>query len=166
MPNSLFLLCPTDCLESPINNQFKQENYFYTSLGNSLTYDRETIAHLKESILKNNISEIYFILALDNQIILDALERQDYAHIGRLNSFYGEIAEQKEQLVKVPSYNCNLRFSILSYHLNKKIKELRSKVGDFSKNSLKIKAKIYNRDYNTFTNIYSDLIFLEKYQLN
>ena len=35
METTLFLLCPTDCLESKINEEFKGDNLLYTSLANN-----------------------------------------------------------------------------------------------------------------------------------
>lgn len=43
MHKCLYLVCPTDCLEPIINNTFKQEHYFYTSLGNAFVADSETL---------------------------------------------------------------------------------------------------------------------------
>ncbi len=164
MHKCLYLLCPTDCLESVINEKYKNENYFYTSLGNSFAYDNDTIKHIKDTVYKNNIRNIYFILSIDNQIILDALGRQDFSHIRRLSSFYDEINHQKKY-VKMSWRKGNIQFSVLSYYLNKKIKELNA-VLNLSSNPIKIYGKIYNRHYDIFSNIYSGLIYLEKHHLN
>ena len=40
MNETLFLICPTDCLEARINEQYNTVNYFYTSLGNSFNIDQ------------------------------------------------------------------------------------------------------------------------------
>ncbi|TYA71657.1 hypothetical protein [Seonamhaeicola marinus] len=166
MSNSLFLLCPTDCLEPIVNRQFNTENYFLTSLGNTFIYNSETIKHIKETIKTNDIKDVYFVLSLDNQIILDALGSQDFSDIKRLNSIYKEFNTQKETIT-LSLRKGNLQFSVLSYHLNKKIKELNIALGKIKvRQALKISGKIYDRSNNTFLNIYSDLIYLEKFQLN
>ncbi len=165
MRNCLFLLCPTDGLEPIIKNRFNHENYFYTSLGNSFIYDSKTIACIKEIINTHNIKAIYFVLSADNQIILDALGNQDFSDIRGLKNFYKEITVQKEH-VEETLYTGNLQFSVLSYHLNKKIKKLELELYGLRNHSIKIRAKVYNRQEDLFLTIYSDLICLEKHHLN
>ncbi|EDM44512.1 hypothetical protein SCB49_13110 [unidentified eubacterium SCB49] len=162
MQNSLFLLCPTDYLEPIINDTFGYKNYFYESLGNSFVYDNETLNYIKQFIEIHNIQEIQFVLSKDNQIVLDALGNRDFSNIGALNNFYIEIEKQKECSNKI-NKNSNIQFTVLSYYLNKKIKELKLQL---SNKSIKIKGKIYNKDIGRFTNIYSDLICLETYHFN
>lgn len=60
----------------------------------------------------------------------------------------------------------NHQFAVLSFYLNKKIKELELQITNLSNESIKIRGKIYNRDKNKFTNIYFDLGCLEKHHLN
>ncbi|WP_158447905.1 hypothetical protein [Aquimarina longa] len=102
---------------------------------------------------------------MDNQIILDALGNHIFFDIGGLNNFYNEITRQKEHS-KTSTQTGNRQFSVLSYYLNKKIKELQLELNNLSNQSIKIKGKIYNRHQDTFTDIYSDLICLNKYHLN
>jgi len=163
MHKCFFLICPTDCLEHTINKSFKNVNYFYTSLGNSFIYDSNTIGHIRKIIEKHNIKEIYFVLSMDNKIVLDALNNNEFSNIRALHNFKTEIRRQKERS-KIAFQEENLQFTVLSYYLNKKIKELQLAI--LSKESVKISGKIYHRDTDTFTSIYSDLIALEKYQLN
>lgn len=165
MRKCLYFLCPTDCLESIINNTFKCENYFYTSLGNSFVSDIETIAYIKETIRKHNIREIYFVLSNDNQIILDALGRQFFSGIRGLKKFYNEITRQKEHS-EVSWQTDDRQFSVLSYYLNKKIKELQPELRNLLDHPIKIRGKIYNRQENAFKDIYSDLVCREKCYLN
>ena len=73
MQKNLFLLCPTDCLESVVNHVFRNENYFYTSLGNSIVPEKRTLEYIEELITKHHITNVYFVLSNDNPIILDAL---------------------------------------------------------------------------------------------
>ena len=165
MRKVLFLLCPTDCLEPIINSTFKYENYFYTSLGNSFVSDSETIKNIKELVRKHNIREIYFVLSNDNKIILDALGGQFFSDIRDLQNFYVEVIRQKEHSEVLWQTN-NRQFSILSYYLNNKIKELRLELGHLSNLPIKINGKIHNREDHTFKQIYPDLICLEKHNLN
>ena len=161
MHKRLYLLCPTDCLEPIINNTFKYENYFYTSLGNSFASDIETLKGIKELVKNHSIKEIYFVLSKDNKIILDALGNQSFSGIKGLNNFYNEIRKQKKRS-KVSAQIGNRQFSVLSYYLNKKVKELQLELN----HSIKISGKIYNRNKDMFTNTYANLICLEKHHLN
>ena len=161
MRNSLFLLCPTDCLESNINKTFKRQNYFCTSLGNSFAFEAETIAHIRGLVQKHHIQEIYFVLSEDNQIVLDALGGQFFSDIRGLEEFYGEIRKQKEHSEIVWQRGLH-QFSVLSYYLNKKIKELNGLLN----NTISIHGKIYNKYEDSFNDIYSDLICIEKHSLN
>jgi hypothetical protein len=168
MQKCFFLICPTDCLEQTINKSFTYVNYFYSSLGNSFVYDRETIGHLGEIIEKHQIKKIYFVLSIDNKIVEDALNNKsnhNFSNTRALNNFNIEITKQKEQS-KIVSREGNLQFSLLSYFLNNKIKELEIQLSNVLNESVKIGGKIYDRELDAFTTIYADLICLEKYHLN
>ena len=160
-----YLICPTDCLEQTINKKFKHENYFYTSLDNSFINDSTTIENLKSFIKKQHIKTIFLVLSMDNKIILDALGVNDFSNIGALNKFYKEIRKQKRRS-KISLNKGNLQFGVLSYFLNKKIKELEFQLHNISNLPITISGKIYNRDQDKFMNIYSDLVYLEKHHLN
>ena len=51
METTLFLLCPTDCLESKINEEFKGDNLFYSSLANNYSFDSKTIRDIEELVI-------------------------------------------------------------------------------------------------------------------
>ena len=165
MQKCFYLICPTDCIEQTINNQFKYENYFYTSLGNSFAINNKTIESIKQTLEKKNIKKIYFVLSMHNKIILDALGEQKFSNITGLNDCYQEVIKQKKQ-VEVSFHTHNISFSIISYYLNQKINELQIQLSNLLKTPIKIEGKIFNKYQNSFTNIYSDLICLQKHHLN
>ncbi len=165
MYKRLFILCPTDCLESIINDTFKHDNFFYTSLGNSFTSDNETIEYIKRLVIKHNIRRIYFVLSNDNQIIFDALGGQFFSEIRELKKFYCEISRQKEDS-KVLWSRKNSQFSILSYYMNKKISELRLELNNSLNHSFEVNGLVYNKDVKAFEDIYPDLFCIKKYQIN
>jgi len=165
MHKCFYLICPTDCLEFAINKTFKYENYFYTSLGNSFNYDHRTLGYLRTMIRKHNIKEIYFVLSMDNKIVLDALGTKEFSNIETLYNFYNDIKSVKKR-PKMSFKKDNHQFTILSLYLNKKIKELELQLTNSFKYPIKIGGKIYHKNQDAFTNIYSDLVCLEKYQLN
>jgi len=165
MQKCLYLLCPTDCLEPIVNNTFKHENYFYYSLGNSFIVEDNTIECIERLIKKHNIKEISFVLSNNNHIVKDALGAQFFVKMRGLSSLYYEITKQKKysEIFWDTDYS---EFSIISYYLNGKIKELQLEFRNTFNYPLNINAKIYDRYNNAFRNIYSDLICIEKHYLN
>ncbi|MEL6533946.1 MAG: hypothetical protein AAFQ98_00975 [Bacteroidota bacterium] len=153
----LFFICPTDHLEPVINEAFQDENYFWTSLGNSVEFDTEMLLELYEWIQTKEIRRITLVLSSCNSIIRDAIERQDYSQLSDLNPFYHRMAKQKEQS-EVVWQRCDQRFLLLSYHLNQKIAELKQGLGNFLIPQITIEGKIFNRKKNQFCDVYSDLI--------
>jgi len=165
MQKTLYFVCPTDCLEAVINRSFRSKNYYYTSLGNSVVFDEETICSIKELILKHTITEIFFVLSISNPIINDALKNQVFSGIRGLNSFYDEVLRQKRRS-EVLYREYNRQFTILSYHLNKKIKELQLVLNGLNIHELKIAGKVYCGQEDIFNKIYSDLVCTECFSLN
>lgn len=165
MQKLLYFICPTDCLEPIINNTFRQENYYISSLGNSIVFDNKAMDQLKELITSNNIREISFVLSYDNRVILDALGNQDFSEISGLNHFYKEIIRKKKDS-EASWQTWNPQLLILSYYLNDKIRELKFRLNGLFFDRLKISGKIYNRRENIFKNIYSDSICIEYFGLN
>ncbi|WP_420399902.1 hypothetical protein [Flagellimonas sp.] len=165
MRRSLYFVCPTDCLEPVINGYFGDKNHYYTSLGNSVVFDMDTIGHLRQLILKHSIQEISFVLSINNPIIVDALENQNFADIRGLNDLYMELVKQKGHS-EVLCGGHNRQFIILSYHLNKKIKEFQFVLESLGMNQIKVGGKIYSKEEHTFYKIYSDLVCTEFFSLN
>ena len=165
MQKQLYFTCPTDCLETIINRTFQQENYYYSSLGNSIKFNRSVIRQLTKLIQEKNILTIEFILSNDNRIVLDGLGNQDYLYVRGLSKFYQQIIRQKKSS-EISWQSMDTQSLILSYYLNKKINELKSKLKDTLEHQLRISAKIYNRQEEIFTEIYSDLICQEHAILN
>ena len=97
MNASLFLLCPTDCLEFIINKEFEGKNYFYSSLGNTSTFDSITLEAIKGLIDKHHIREIYFVLSMRNKIVSDAMGGQTFPQTRMLQNFTKEIGLHKKQ---------------------------------------------------------------------
>lgn len=165
MHRSLFLLCPTDCLESVINTTYRHQNYFYTSLGNSFSPSIDTLTHIKKLIKQHDIRRIYFVLSKDNSIILDALGHQLFSDVKGLEPFYNNIIKQKKHS-EVLWQKEHWQFSILSHYLNEKIKELRVTFQTLLHHPIYIRGKIYDRDKATFEDIHSELFCVKKHLLN
>ena len=116
-------------------------------------------------IKKRKINEISFVLSCDNRIVLDALGNQDFLAIRGLSIFYKQVTLQKKQMGlswKIWDHPSLL----LSYHLNKKIRELKLELPDCAIDQLSISGKIYNRQEDIFTDIYPDVVCMEYASVN
>ena len=165
MNETLFLVCPSDCLEAKINKQYTTVNYFYTSLGNSFNIDQESLKNIQELITNHSIKNIYFVLSSDNRFILDALKGHFIFKDKRLASFYKEIREHKH-LSKKTWITDNNKHLIISHFLNKNIEQLDLKLHSITTNPLSIKGLIFDSLTNNFLPIYSNLTMINKHQLN
>ena len=165
MKKCLFIICPTDCLEPIINKIFDCENYFYTSLGNTFCDDTKTIQYLNGIVQKHAIRDICFVLSCDNVIVLDALRNSELSSIPYLKHLHKDMNHQQSKLNFITTEDSYL-FTVLSYHLNEKIKTLNFQLSDRQKQTVRVTGKIYNRKQEIFTSIYSNLICLEQYHLN
>ena len=117
-----------------------------------MVFDYNTVGQIKRLIRKNNIKEISFVLSNDNPILLDALGAQEYADIPRLTEFYKYLKTQNQYPMVLWHVNKHL-VSVLSSHVNNKIKELESVLNDSSDHNIKIEGHIFNRSDYSFQSI-------------
>lgn len=166
MQNRLFFICPTDRLEPIINSAFNGVNYFYSSLGNSVGFDYHTMQYLEQMIEKNNIREIFFVLAYDNAILLDAIGARKYECIYGMSDFYENINIQNNNAVVLSLIHKNL-FTILSSHLSRQIKELKQHSPQILENKIYLEGLILNKTDLVFQKqSCSNIIWLEDFHLN
>lgn len=165
MCKCLFLICPTDHLEPIIRNRFKGRHYFLTSLGNTMHFDKGTVGQVAALIEKKSINEITFVLSEDNEIVLDGLRKQQFKGIRGLNRAYKHLENSKIEVMN--SWESHQQHAmILSYHLNKKIKELRRELNLIPAIQPNINGKLYSKAYNSFKSIYSELVCVNSNTLN
>jgi len=142
------------------------ENYFYTSLGNSISFgDKDVVGQMNQLIQTEKINSVAFILSEDNRILLDAIGKREYSDIKGLNLFQEGILKKK-QTRELFWGKTNLSYLIQSNHLNTKIKELRSVLNQDYLGKLTIIGKIFNKTEGEFIDIYSDLICENIFSLN
>lgn len=167
LPNTakLFLVCPTDNIELSINSNFKGRNSFISSLGNTLSPKRSDLAEIAKLINEQDIQEITLVLSEDNKIVLDALNNQEYIEIRGLLNAYTNIVNHKRD-AKISWQTYDQQAMIISYHLNKKIKELRDSLNHHYSFQGKISGKIFSKHYNSFREIYSPLACINANNLN
>lgn len=165
MKKCLYFICPTDCLESTIQSTFHQENFFYSSLGNSVNFNECELNQAKQLICDKGIREISFILADDNRIVLDALNEQRFLNVTGLKKFYSQVLLEKEYLEILWQIQ-NPHFLILSSFLNKKIEELKKGLSELMVGDFNLSGKIYRKKEFKFDDIFSYKIYHEEFTLN
>lgn len=165
MQQHLFFICPTDCLEPIIHYTFGHSSCYYTSLGNSVSFDNDTMRQIEQLIKKNKVKEISFVLAKDNQIVVDALGNQVFSDVRGLPCFYQEITQQKEHSIELWQAS-NYQLPVISHYLNRKVKELQFELHSLGIDEIKIGGKIYQSQEGIFNNTYPDLIYTEYMSLN
>lgn len=165
MQNCLYMICPSDNIEPVIYNRFSGHKYFYTSLGNAVVFDSDTARQLSTLIEDKSISQIVFILSEDNQIVLDAFDKQKFIDVQGLKKAYHRLEEHQEQTHS--SWKLyNEHEMILSYHLNEKIEELNILLHKCLDQVPCIKGMIYSKSYHAFKEIHSELVCVHSSILN
>ena len=86
MQKNLYFLCPSENLEAVIEKSFPQENYFLSSLGNSISFSDDFILDINSLIESKGIGKITFILSNNNRFILDAMKNQEFNILKNLKS--------------------------------------------------------------------------------
>ena len=165
MRKSLFFICPTDNLESSIDNAFRHEHYYISSLGNSISFGEKMMEEIKNLIRNKNISTVTFVLSIENRIIKDALGHQVCSTITGMDDFYNGVIRNKKQLDE--SWQMwNPKLFILSYHLKEKIKEFKFQLNSTLLNQLSINGKIYIDQDNIFIDLYTDVDYFQCFSHN
>ena len=165
MQKNLYFLCPSDNLEAVIEKSFPQENYFLSSLGNSISFSDDFILDINSLIESKGIGKITFILSNNNRFILDAMKNQEFKYIKELKEYYKTI--EKRKVLTIKSYkNKNFTSLITSHILKTKINELNSNLFDWIRNKISIEGKIYDPTKNMFFDVRINIIEPESLFLN
>lgn len=165
MKRKLYFICPTDHLETIINNKFPEENYFYTSLVNSVDFNLKNTLEISRLIEAKEISEINFVLSINNAFIRDALNKQLYSSLRGLKQFYFSVKEQKEYAKSI-WYSNDVRIPIISNYLNSQIRLFLNQTYCENNNNVRVYGKIYNMTETSFEKIHYDLNYNGSYDLN
>ena len=165
MQKNLYFLCPSDNLEAVIEKKYPKENYFLSSLGNSISFSDDFILDINSLIESKGIGKITFILSNSNRFILDAMKNQEFKYIKELKEYYKTIEERKVLTIK--SYkNKNFTSLITSHILKTKINELNSNLFDWIRNKISIEGKIYDPTKDMFFDVRINIIEAESLFLN
>ena len=165
MQKNLYFLCPSENLEAVIEKRYPQENYFLSSLGNSISFSDDFILDINSLIESKGIGKITFILSNNNRFILDAMKNQEFKYIKELKEYYKTI--EKRKVLTIKSYkNKNFTSLITSHILKTKINELNSNLFDWIRNKISIEGKIYDPTKNMFFDVRINIIDPESLFLN
>lgn len=163
--NTLFLICPTDFLETTINSRFKGRNYFYTSLGVSIQLsDEVTVGQIKNFILDNGIKRIILVLKDSNTFLNGMANQSDVKGIVGIHHLQKDINQSKTEIERYRDNTVKVNLCISNY-LNRKVFLLNN---ELNKNQvyIEIKALIYNETNQVFENVITPLISIPNYSLN
>lgn len=70
MSNILFIVCPFSCVENKLKRKYGSNAFFISCPGTIIPYnDHHFIEVLKEEIIRNNISAVYFVYDTSSRII-------------------------------------------------------------------------------------------------
>ena len=164
MFNKLYFICPTDNIEPIINSKLTDNNFYITSLANSITFNYDFIKELYSIVESKKISEITFVLSDNNKLINDAIENKKYKNIKSLDHLNFKISLQKN-FYKKETTTSEIRQDLISCLLNQKKYELKN-IMDSLGLKIDINAKVYNTKVNEFTKVKSKLLNLEFFNLN
>ena len=162
MLKHLYFTCPTDHLETIINKSFEQENYFVSSLGNSVSFTSEFVNEVSSFIKAKSINKITFILSHNNRIIAKGDKCNNEIEVKNFLKLINNKSEESHNTCE----KFNFQNSSISYYLNLKIKELELKLKNRCSETININAKIYNRQKNAFSEFQFDLVHLDYFNLN
>jgi len=165
MKKHLFFLCPTDCLESTIELAFSGEHHFLTSLGNSVTFDANMVEEVNALLEKHAVTEITFVLANTNQLVLDAVKERASADVRGMEKFYQTVGNHSK-IAKKRWQNSSGKTATFSHHLNRKVNELKLLVQPWLKDKVTFNAMLYKRSSNSFIAIPSEVYCLQLAQMN
>ena len=165
MHKHLYFVCPSDNLEGLIDKKFPQENYFLSSLGNSLSLSKDIMQEVSALIDSKGIDKITFILSDDNKLIFDGLRNQNFDNINVLKKLYNNISNYKKLTSKVYGEE-NIQILVTSNLLNEKIKEIKLSLCDWLSSKVNIDAKIYIRKSDEFKGFPNELFDPRNLHLN
>lgn len=165
MRRHLFFICPTDHLETIIDKHFHEENYYITSLGNSVNFNPQLIEEINALVEAKSITEISFVLSDNNKIIMDALKSEDFKSIRGLESFYHRISAHKKG-TEVLRHVFHSEIPLITQCLTFKVQALKPQLNNWFADKVKVNAKIYKRQTNVFKEANADLIHLDLFCLD
>jgi len=165
MSNQLYFTCPSDFLEPVIRKENGRKVYFLNALANSFEFTPEVIDEINRLVEKRTINKITFVLADNNQLIFDALNKGDFSTLKSMEGFFEELSLLNSTTAPLWQSGHN-KLQVLSYYLESKTKELKRSMAERSSNEITFETKIYTRQTGKSLSIPTALFLLKPFQLN
>lgn len=165
MRKHLYFICPTDCLEMEIKNAFGGEPYFHSSIGNSIDFYATNGAEFSAFIESKGINRVIFVLADDNQFLMDAVTEESSKYLKDLDCFYNTITKCKSEsdiLWKSESRT----LPIITQYLENKVGALSANLDGWLLDQIHIDFKIFSSKEHTFKEINYDLFSRKHFSLS
>ena len=150
---TLYFICPTDFLETVINATFSGDNYFLTSLGNSINLEENHVAEICELIEKRSIASISFILSDDNKFIQNTLNSQKACCPFKMKRPPWKDVKKRNESTRPFFCPNSCTYPAIANYLDSRIKELDQVLSKNYGVSKRIDAKLYVRQKNTFVDL-------------
>ena len=145
----LVFTCPADFLETAVNKAYPGENYFVSSPGNTLVLDRTQTELLEMMLDEKPITDVLWVLADNNPILHDVLGAQTFDHLPGLGGLKQVLAKAEAAADRHWYHDFKLQ-SLLTVHLDERIRELRRLLHPKYSNRLRFEARIYARERQVF----------------
>ena len=164
MAKHLFLICPLDFLEFEIRKNYKDKCFFYSSLGNSISYNNQTIDELIDLIKNEEISLVSMVMSNENEIISNSLKKAKILSVGTKKQYQHQIIGY-ETVVNEIWEKCDVKSVLTARYLEDKIMELKDELKKFDFN-LEMNPVLYDRKSNTFSNVTEHYTKIQTFHLN
>lgn len=165
MEQNLYFVCPTDHIESTINNEFSEKNYYCSSLGNSIVFDKTMMSELRTMLESRSIDKISFVLSDDNCFIQNVMRGRNSSKIPALSDVYQEILSEKDTS-ELLWRKCDLQAMVIARLLQRKMDELQVKLDSASLGGVQLEGKIYFRQQRIFHTIDPKISDRKPFNLN
>ncbi|WP_103070295.1 hypothetical protein [Aquimarina sediminis] len=121
--NCLFLICPTDHIESVLTQKFNWKTYFYMALGASFSWDVRTQKNLISFIENQQIDQIVFVAKFTNRFYQETLNPNNSASF-RVNKTLLDLEQSVPLDFMEQSYPISRLMLLASRHLQKQQKSM------------------------------------------
>ncbi|MEM7161199.1 MAG: hypothetical protein AAF487_02050 [Bacteroidota bacterium] len=165
MRKKLYFICPTDHLEMEIDRITRVENFYFSSLANSIYLDQETVGQLSDLIETHQIQEINLVLSDENLFWKDDLSFLEATKTKGIIEASKQTKSKRKELRKHFEAE-HLNDIVLKHFLKAKQKEMQSRLPKWISASLIFKSFLYVKQKRSLERIRFDRLELLKFSLN
>lgn len=135
----LFFTCPTDFLETTIENTFQEEKLFKKVLANSLDFESNELDEIMTIVASRDVDEVTFVLSSENRLFTEGMSEIPFNNLKGVSSFCKQFTGPEDAIGK--DQESNVLEPIMSYYLLQKVERFcqclkQKKVSDVIVNAL------------------------------